>query len=50
MIDKYLDVFRSALGNSLPVSDGVTGIFQDGWIGEEMIIGFSPGQKIGYWN
>ena len=45
MIDKYLDVFRSALGNSLPVSDGVTGIFQDGWIGEEMIIGFSPGPK-----
>ena len=45
MIDKYLDVFSSALGNSLPVSDGVTGIFQDGWIGEEMIIGFGPGPK-----
>ncbi|MFH1953338.1 MAG: glycosyltransferase, partial [Pseudomonadota bacterium] len=45
MIHKYLDVFSSALGNSLPISDGVTGIFQDGWIGEEMMITFGPGPK-----
>ena len=45
MISKYLEIFGSALGTPSPVSEQVSGIFQDGWIGEEMMITFSPGSK-----
>jgi hypothetical protein len=45
MTRKYLEIFKSALGNPLPVTDGVTGIFEDGWIGEELIITYGSGPK-----
>ncbi len=45
MTAKYLEIFDSALGDPSPISDGVTGVFQDGWTGEEMIITYGPGQK-----
>ena len=45
MTTKYLEIFDSALGDPSPISDGVTGVFQDGWTGEEMIITYGPGQK-----
>jgi len=43
MTRKYLEVFRSALRDPPPVSEEVSGIFQDGWIGKEMMIGFGKG-------
>ena len=45
MTRKYLEIFRSALRDPSPVSEGVSGIFQDGWIGKEMMIGFAEGPR-----
>jgi len=45
MTRKYLEIFRSALGAPFPVSEEVSGIFQDGWIGEEMMISFGEGPR-----
>lgn len=45
MTHKYLEIFRSALRDPPPVSEGVSGIFQDGWIGKEMMIGFGEGPR-----
>jgi len=45
MTRKYLKIFRSALGSPFPVSEEVSGMFQDGWIGEEMTISFGEGPR-----
>ena len=45
MTRKYLKIFRSALGSPFPVSEEVSGMFQDGWIGEEMMINFGEGPR-----
>jgi glycosyltransferase involved in cell wall biosynthesis len=45
MTRKYLEIFTSALEKVSPISDGVTGVFQDGWIGNEMIITYGQGPK-----
>ena len=45
MTRKYLEIFRSVLRDPSPVSEGVSGIFQDGWIGKEMMIGFAEGPR-----
>jgi glycosyltransferase involved in cell wall biosynthesis len=45
MTNKYLEIFQSALGNPLAQSDGVVGVFQDGWIGEEMTITYGEGPE-----
>jgi glycosyltransferase involved in cell wall biosynthesis len=45
MTRKYLEIFTSALEKVSLISDGVTGVFQDGWIGNEMIITYGQGPK-----
>lgn len=45
MTRKYLEIFTLALEKLSPVSDGVTGVFQDGWIGNEMSITYGQGPK-----
>jgi len=45
MTTKYLEIFDSALGDPSLISDGVKGVFQDGWTGEKMIITYGPGIK-----
>jgi glycosyltransferase involved in cell wall biosynthesis len=45
MTRKYLEIFRFALRTPPPVSEQISGIFQDGWIGKEMTIGFGEGSE-----
>jgi glycosyltransferase involved in cell wall biosynthesis len=43
MTHRYLEILHSAIGNPLPFSNQLTGIFEDGWIGPEMIATYGPG-------
>ena len=45
MTDRYLEIFSSAIGAPFPVSEEISGMFQDGWIGDELMITFGEGPK-----
>ncbi|MFX0199899.1 MAG: glycosyltransferase family 4 protein, partial [Candidatus Hodarchaeota archaeon] len=45
MTNKYLEIFRSAIRDAEPFADVVKGVYDDGWIGEEMVITYSTGPK-----
>jgi len=45
MTRRYLEIFSTALGDLPPFRDEVVGLFQDGWIGEELVITFGRSLK-----
>lgn len=45
MTRKYLEIFNLAIRNPKPLENGITGQYDDEWIGEEMIITYSSGYK-----
>jgi hypothetical protein len=45
MTRKYLQIFESAMRNPRPLSNGITGVFSDGWTGHEVGIAYGPGAK-----
>jgi glycosyltransferase involved in cell wall biosynthesis len=46
MTQKYLDVFGEALEAPMPcLSDGATGLFEDGWLGDEVTVTCGPGRS-----
>jgi hypothetical protein len=47
MVQGYLDVFREALGAPPAYENGVSGVFEDGWTGEEVSVTFGAGPDEG---
>ena len=45
MTRNYLEIFRSAIRNPGPLANAITGVFDDGWTNQEIVITYAPGPK-----
>jgi hypothetical protein len=43
MTRKYLDIFQSAIKDPVSFANEVTGVYDDGWTGDEIVITYIPG-------
>jgi hypothetical protein len=45
MTSRYLEIFRAAMKNAQPLTNEITGVFDDGWTGEEVYVSYNAGGK-----
>jgi len=43
MTQQYLEIFKQSIKSPGSVSDGITGIFKDGWMGEKSVVAYASG-------
>ena len=43
MSRRYLEIFHSAINDPGRIATGVTGVYEDGWTGEEIVVTFASG-------